>query len=90
SLSTRLCALSVALFGSASALAADIQFTSKLNEKTDALVVFQDSEQSNAFKFLDRDTRKQLTKALEADKFTGDYGKVVEVLAPVDSKHKRI
>ncbi|QTL34592.1 leucyl aminopeptidase [Pseudoalteromonas viridis] len=89
-LSTRLCALSVALFGSASALAADIQFTSKLNEKTDALVVFQDSEQSNAFKFLDRDTRKQLNKAMEADKFSGDYGKVVEVLAPVDSKHQRI
>ncbi|MBQ4850627.1 leucyl aminopeptidase [Pseudoalteromonas sp. MMG012] len=88
-LSFSLSALSFAVLSSASAFAADFNFTSHL-VKGDALVVFQNSDGNANLKFLDSNTRKQLERATKADAFTGEYGKTVEVIAPIDSKYSRI
>ncbi|MFC3032123.1 leucyl aminopeptidase [Pseudoalteromonas fenneropenaei] len=74
---------------SASATAADIEFTKRIND-ADALVLFQSNAAASSYSFLDKDTQKQLTKALAAEQFKGDFGKTVELLAPVDSKYSRI
>ena len=81
-------AISLALL-STSTLAADVNFTSKL-AKGDALVVFQNVGSDADLKFLDRDTRKQLQRAIKTDSFTGKYGKTLELIAPIDSKYSRI
>lgn len=89
SLTTRLSALALAVASLASANAADFKFNSTLSD-ADALVIFQAGENQSNLKFLDKDTRKQLQRAIAAEDFKGAYGKTVEVLAPVDSDYKRI
>ena len=89
SLKTRLSALALALTSATAVQAANIEFNSKLVD-ADALVIFQAGESSTDLDFLDRDTRKQLQRAIAADQFKGGYGKTLEVLAPVDSDYERI
>lgn len=72
-----------------SAFAADFNFNSKLS-KGDALVVFQAGEAATQFDFLDRDTQKQIKRAIKTAEFKGTYGKTLEVIAPVDSDFDRI
>jgi leucyl aminopeptidase len=72
-----------------SAFAADFNFNSKLS-KGDALVVFQAGETATQFDFLDRDTKKQINRAIKTAEFKGAYGKTLEVIAPVDSDYDRI
>ncbi|TMN35610.1 leucyl aminopeptidase [Pseudoalteromonas sp. S2755] len=89
SLTTRFSALALAVASMTSANAADFEFNTKLAD-ADALVIFQAGENQSNLKFLDKDTRKQLERAIAAEDFKGAYGKTVEVLAPVDSDYKRI
>ncbi|MEI5638756.1 MULTISPECIES: leucyl aminopeptidase [unclassified Pseudoalteromonas] len=89
SLKTRLSALALALTSATAAQAANIEFNTKLVD-ADALVIFQAGESTTDLDFLDRDTRKQLERAIAAEKFKGGYGKTLEVLAPVDSDYERI
>lgn len=88
-LSSSLSAISFAILSANNAFAADINFTSKLSQG-DALVVFQNTDSDANLKFLDRDTRKQLKRAIKTESFSGKYGKTVEVIAPTDSKYDRI
>jgi leucyl aminopeptidase len=81
-------AISLALL-SGHSFAADFNFTSKL-ASGDALVVFKNSGSDTHLKFLNRDTRKQLQRAIKTDEFTGKYGKTLEVIAPINSKYSRI
>lgn len=69
--------------------AADIQFSDSL-AKADTLVVFQAKGTDNDFSFLKKSTKKQLEKALASEDFSGEYGKFLDLIAPIDSKYDRI
>ncbi|CCQ11813.1 Cytosol aminopeptidase PepA [Pseudoalteromonas luteoviolacea B = ATCC 29581] len=85
----RLSAVAISLLVSQSAFSAQFDFSDKLSQ-TDALVLFQSENEKASLSFLDKDTRAQLEKALATEAFTGTFGKMVDVLAPVDSKYSRI
>ncbi|TQF70694.1 leucyl aminopeptidase [Pseudoalteromonas luteoviolacea] len=89
SIISRLSTVAIALGASLSAHAADIQFTSKLQDAK-SLVVFKAEDQKASFKFLDKATRTQLSKAIKTENFEGKFGKTVEVIAPVSSDYARI
>ncbi|CAH9061022.1 Cytosol aminopeptidase [Pseudoalteromonas sp. CIP111854] len=86
---TKISAMTFALASISSAQATNIEFTSKLSAG-DTLVLFNNTDRKNHFKFLDKDTQKQLSKALTSANFKAEYGKSVELLAPVDSDYERI
>ncbi|OHU86996.1 MULTISPECIES: leucyl aminopeptidase family protein [Pseudoalteromonas] len=88
-LMTHITAVALAVASSGSALAAQFEFTSKLTDG-DTLVLFQATDTKTEFKFLDKDTRTQLNKAVKATAFSAEYGKSLEVLAPIDSDYDRI
>ncbi|CAM4166467.1 leucyl aminopeptidase family protein [Pseudoalteromonas byunsanensis] len=86
---THITSVALAIAASGSALAAQFEFTSKLAEG-DTLVLFQEANAKEEFKFLDKDTRAQLNKAVKNTNFSAEYGKSLELLAPIDSNYERI
>ncbi|WP_440053102.1 leucyl aminopeptidase [Pseudoalteromonas sp. T1lg65] len=89
SLTTRLSIVALAIAGSTAANAATISFSNKLQD-ANTLVVFQAAEQNAELGFLDKDTRKQLSRAIKSQDFAGEYGSTLELLAPIDSDYERI
>ncbi|WP_105168132.1 leucyl aminopeptidase [Pseudoalteromonas sp. T1lg23B] len=86
---THITAVALAIASTGNVLAAQFEFTSKLT-RGDTLVLFQSADSKEEFKFLDKDTRAQLNKAVKSTAFSAQYGKSLELLAPIDSDYERI
>lgn len=83
-----LSAIALATLGTANAYAAEFSFDGKNNNNT--LILLQSKEQAKPQAGLSESTQTHLEKALTAADFEAEYGKTVEVLAPVGSDYARI
>lgn len=85
-------ALSLSLLGaSAVANAESFTFETTVKQSTDTLVVFHAKDAAtNSFQTFNTQTNGQLEKAIAAADFSGDYGSMVEILAPTNLNYQRI
>ena len=85
-------ALGLSVLGaSAVASAENFTFESSVNTSTDTLVLFHAKDKaSSPFKEFDAKTNGQLAKAIKAADFSGSYGAMVEVLAPINIDYQRV
>ncbi|BBN81441.1 putative cytosol aminopeptidase 1 [Pseudoalteromonas sp. A25] len=86
---TGMSAIALAIASISNAVAAKIEFTSQLAE-ADTLVLFKNSQTSSDFSFLNEATRAHINKAVKSADFNADYGKNIQILAPIDSDYERI
>ncbi len=71
--------------------AAEFTFANTIKPNDNTLVLFLDSESQVAnFNYLKPETQSQLNKVIEFSDFKADYGKTLEVIAPIGSDHQRI
>ncbi|WP_206483169.1 leucyl aminopeptidase [Thalassotalea sp. G2M2-11] len=84
--------LTIAMLSAATLCQADnFSFNSQVNDKSDTLVVFHGTNGVNkTFKTFDVKTNGQLSKAMQATDFKGDYGKFVTVIAPNNINYQRV
>lgn len=85
-------ALGLSVLGaSAVATAENFTFESSVKTSTDTLVLFHAKDKaSSPFQDFDGKTNGQLTKAIKAADFSGAYGAMVEVLAPINIDYQRV
>ena len=82
--------MSVAVAFSQAAFAEKFTFETDISDKSDTLVLFQSAENSTGFAKFDQKTGGQLSRALEAEGFNGNYNTFVEVLAPNKLSYDRV
>ena len=73
------------------AQAADFNFSTKVDNDANTLVVFYSQDGNNSqFKTLDKQFDGQLQRVIDIENFTGDYAKVAQLVAPSKSNYSRI
>jgi leucyl aminopeptidase len=73
------------------AQAADFNFSTKVDNDANTLVVFYSQDGNNSqFKSLDKQFDGQLQRVIDIENFTGDYAKVTQLVAPSKSNYSRI
>ena len=86
----KLSSMLMALAVSQSALAETFSFNTEVSEKSDTLVVFQNTQKSTDFAKFDSETGGQLSRAISANQFDGAYNTFVEILAPNTLSYNRV
>ena len=86
----KLSSVFMALAMAQSAMAETFNFSAEVSDKSDTLVVFQNSQQATGFAAFDKQTNGQLSRALQANQFEGSYNTFVEVLAPNQLSYNRV
>lgn len=87
---SKLSSVFMALAISQSAMAETFNFNKTVSDKSDTLVVFQNTTKSTDFAKFDKKTGGQLSRALNANQFDGSYNTFVEVLAPNKLNYDRV
>lgn len=79
---TKMPSIVMALAISQSAMAEKFNFGTEISDKSDTLVLFQNTSKTTDFAAYDEKTDGQLSRAFKANGFDGSYNTFVEVLAP--------
>ncbi|NNG43059.1 leucyl aminopeptidase [Pseudoalteromonas sp. NEC-BIFX-2020_002] len=84
-------ALTIALSLSTQSYAAEFNFSSKIDNTAQTLVLFYSEDGKNTlFNSTNKQLNNQLQRAVESESFTGKYASVIELLAPFNSDFKRV
>ncbi|WP_213608153.1 leucyl aminopeptidase family protein [Pseudoalteromonas sp.] len=83
--------IALALSMCMNAQAADFNFSSKVDNNANTLVVFYSQDGKNSqFKSLNKQLDGQLQRVIDIENFTGDYAKVAQLIAPSKSNYSRV
>ncbi|MCQ8876683.1 leucyl aminopeptidase [Pseudoalteromonas shioyasakiensis] len=84
-------AMAIALSLSTQVNAAEFNFSTKINNKAHALVVFySQGTPSEAFTKLDSQYNNQLTHTIDIKRFDGKFGEMLEVISTTDSQPQQV